>query len=212
MFLNLNYVELIGYSGSVIVAVSLMMRSIHRLRWINLLGSATFSFYGILVRAYPVFLLNGFIALVDLYYLLQMKKTQDFFELFEIHPAQSPFLKRFLEFYAEDIKNFFPNFKLHLNENNRIIFTLRNLLPVGLMVAEPLSGHTLEIKLDYVIPNYRDLKGAHFLYRQERNQFKQQHISELITHSQVPKHTRYLQKIGFRKDMQRGQGWYRLKI
>ena len=64
----MDYLEFIGYAGSVLVAVSLMMSNIVRLRWINLFGAATFSAYGLLINAYPVFALNGFIVLVDLYY------------------------------------------------------------------------------------------------------------------------------------------------
>ena len=43
-----------GYLASVLVVISLMMRSIVRLRWINLVGAACFTAYGILISAYPV--------------------------------------------------------------------------------------------------------------------------------------------------------------
>ena len=46
--------ETFGYLASLLVAVSLMMRSIVRLRWINLTGAACFTAYGILIAAYPL--------------------------------------------------------------------------------------------------------------------------------------------------------------
>ena len=54
--------ELIGYLASVLVALSLTMRSILRLRLINLLGAAFFTVYGLLITAYPVAFLNGLIV------------------------------------------------------------------------------------------------------------------------------------------------------
>ncbi|HSV76380.1 MAG TPA: hypothetical protein VLH37_05040 [Bacteroidales bacterium] len=69
MFTEISILEWIGYIASVVVAVSLMMVSIVKLRWLNLVGSAVFSFYGFAIGAYPVGVLNLFIALVNIYYL-----------------------------------------------------------------------------------------------------------------------------------------------
>jgi len=62
-----NQIELIGYLGSVLVAISLMMRSLLRLRVINLIGALFFTTYGALLGAYPVAVLNGLIVCIDLY-------------------------------------------------------------------------------------------------------------------------------------------------
>ena len=67
--MNIDSVELIGYLGSILVAVSLMMKSLLRLRIINLIGALFFTIYGVLLGAYPVAFLNGIIVCIDLYYL-----------------------------------------------------------------------------------------------------------------------------------------------
>ena len=61
-------IELIGYAASIMVAISLMMRSLKRLRVINLVGCVLFVGYGLSVGAYPVVAVNGFIAIVNVYY------------------------------------------------------------------------------------------------------------------------------------------------
>ena len=66
---SVNYFELLGYSASVLVAISLTMRSLTRLRVINLVGSLLFTIYGFIIGAYPVAVLNAFIVLVNIYYL-----------------------------------------------------------------------------------------------------------------------------------------------
>ena len=57
-----NPVEWFGYAASVVVAVSLLMSSLIKLRWINMVGSLMFTGYGLLIGAYPVALLNFTIA------------------------------------------------------------------------------------------------------------------------------------------------------
>lgn len=44
--------ELIGYSAYLLIAISLMMSSILRLRIINSLGAVTFVVYGLAIGAY----------------------------------------------------------------------------------------------------------------------------------------------------------------
>lgn len=64
----LNF-ELLGYLASLFVAISLMMRSLTKLRVINLVGSLLFIAYGLVIGAYPVAVMNAFILLVNLYHL-----------------------------------------------------------------------------------------------------------------------------------------------
>ena len=61
--------EMLGYMASIFVAVSMMMRSLVKLRVINLIGAVLFTAYGLVIAAYPVAVVNGFIVLVNIYYL-----------------------------------------------------------------------------------------------------------------------------------------------
>ena len=71
----MEWQEIVGYTGSVLIALSLMMKNIVRLRKVNLFGASTFAIYGLLVDASPVLVLNSFIALVDM--LLPGRYLQD---------------------------------------------------------------------------------------------------------------------------------------
>jgi len=66
---TINYLEFLGYLASTLVAISLMMRSLTKLRVINLSGSLLFTIYGFSIGAYPVAALNAFIVLVNIFYL-----------------------------------------------------------------------------------------------------------------------------------------------
>jgi hypothetical protein len=67
--------ELFGYAASALIAISLMMSSILRLRIINLAGAAAFATYGLLIHAYPVVVLNSCIVLVNVFYLVRMLRA-----------------------------------------------------------------------------------------------------------------------------------------
>ncbi len=195
----MNYYEWIGYTGSVLVAVSLMMKNIYYLRQINLVGASTFAFYGYLVKAYPVVTLNGFIAIVDVIYLIQMHRSKEAFSLLPINEAASEYLKRFLEFHAAEIQKFSPEFKMSDLQNAERFFVLRNMMPVGVIIFEHISKDEVLIKLDYAIPDYRDFKNGRFVVQTQSQLLKKQGVKKMIAYSGVPVHQKYLKRIGFRQ-------------
>ena len=208
MFESISWLQLLGYGGSLLIAISMMMNSIAKLRTINLIGASTFALYGYLFQAYPVFILNSFITIADIYYLVQISRKKDYFELFEIYSITNPFFKRFLDFNKNDLNKYFPDFKQSKNEECTIVFILRNLLPVGLFICKPFSSNMLEIELDYVIPDYRDFKTAHFLYQNYHQKITDPEIKYFMTKTKIPKHISYLKKIGFKRDFSYGEYGY----
>ncbi|GGQ24313.1 YgjV family protein [Shewanella litoralis] len=72
---SINIWEWVGYLASVVVAISLMMSDIKKLRWWNLIGAVLFVAYGLAIDAFPVALVNFFIVLIDLYYLVKLYRA-----------------------------------------------------------------------------------------------------------------------------------------
>lgn len=188
--------ELIGYLASILIAISLTMRSILKLRVINLIGAAFFTLYGLLITAYPVAFLNGLIVAINLYSLNEMRRVENFFTLLESRHDAS-YLRMFLDYYAEDIKRFFPSFDFSPSEGHIVWFVLRDLIPVGLFIAEREGTEGLSVHLDYVIPGYRDLRPGEFLYKEQAARFEEHGISYLETtpHSQAQRD--YIERMGF---------------
>ena len=192
------YYEIIGYLGSLLVALSLSMKNIRHLRRINFFGAFIFSVYGLLIGAYPVFVLNGYIAAIDIYFLIKMYKSKEDFKLVPVLDKKHIYLKEFLEFYSNDIAIYFPNYNnLNLTDLS-CFFILRNVRPVGLLIVEEKGGSEIEIHLDYAIPDYRDLKSGSYVFNSEMKFFKNKGYKTMITRSGVKKHQKYLLNIGFR--------------
>ena len=190
--------EFIGYLASALVAGSLVMTNVWRLRLLNFIGAVVFVIYGIAGRVYPVIAVNLFIAATDLYYLIRMRTGKDIFKFMPVG-AGDPLLENFLAYHSRDIWKFFPDFSLKTIAGPRCVFILRNLLPVGLFIYTEESGRAL-IHLDYVIEDYRDLKNARYLYNRPQNRADFKDLEYFTALSASPAHTAYLRKIGFSED------------
>ena len=193
--MNINSVELIGYLGSILVAISLMMKSHLRLRIINLIGALFFTLYGVLLGAYPVAFVNGIIVCIDLYYLVQMWRQKDFFTLLEVSP-NGKYLNAFVDFYRDDIREIIPTYTHNTDDDLLCFFILRNVMPAGLFIAK-IRGEEAHIQLDYVIPNYRDFQVAHFIFEENAAFFRQRGIRRFVSDGGSPVHRRYLEKMEF---------------
>lgn len=193
----MNLLTIVGYVGSLLVAVSLSMRNVRYLRRVNLIGAATFATYGLFIGAYPVFFLNAYITCIDIYYLWEMNKRKEYFSLLPVLEGNRAYLEKFLSYYQKDMAVFFPGINAERLAGCSMLFVLRNLLPVGLFAYRKLSPTAIEIIVDYAIPDYRDMKNGKFVYMAESNLLKERGYTEAFTHSDVPAHFKYLLKLGF---------------
>jgi hypothetical protein len=190
----------VGYVASGIIAMSMTVNSIVKFRWINLIGAFSFAIYGLLINAYPVMLLNGFITFVDIYFLVKIYTKTNLFDILEIS-EDSKYLLKFLDFHNNEIHNFFPGFSYKPEINTISFFVLRNMAVAGVFLAHRKDNHTLVVGLDYVVPEYRDYKNGKFLYYSLKDKFINAGFKRIEAESISPKHIRYLKKLGF---VQRG--------
>lgn len=204
--------ELVGYAASVLVAVSLMMSSILKLRIINLVGSAAFTVYGALIGAYPVAAVNLLIVGINVYYLRQMLGSREFFRLLRVKP-DSEYLRAFLDFYSDDIQRFLPGFGGPAAGDSLIFFVLRDMVPAGLFIGERRGEGSLLVALDFVIPQYRDFKTGRYLFSDQAEFFRENGVREVLSAPGSREHQDYLRRMGFSPaDPRDPNGLYRLSV
>lgn len=194
--MSLNWIELVGYAGSVLVAFSLTMSSLVRLRWINLAGALLFAAYGALVGAYPVLAVNAFIAVVNIGYLWRMARRRDFFTLLPVASSDDSYLQGFLEFHAADIARHFPDFTLAAVPEPRMTFILRDMNPAGLVVYRE-DNQDVRVHLDYVLPSYRDLRCARFFLEEMGPVWQAAGRRRIVSPAFGAAHKDYLRRLGF---------------
>jgi len=194
----MTWLELLGYVASVLVAVSLMMTSLVKLRWINLVGATAFAIYGGLVNAYPVMAVNGFIAVINVVYLWRMKRLREYFTLMPIRRAENSFLLAFLNFHKVDLKIYFPHFDLSELVEPKITFILRNMNAAGVVIYEE-SGEDIKLHLDYVLPSYRDMRCAHFFMEKMADEWQSRGVRRIVSPVASQAHRKYLRRLGYQE-------------
>lgn len=201
MLNDINLLEWIGYIGSVLVAISLTMSSILKLRWINLIGAAIFSVYGFLISALPVAYLNLFIVITNIYYLYKLYNRKEIFKII-YSDIEDSLVKYFIDFNKNDIGNIFEDFQkqkkqsLLSGEESVTLLMLRDAHIAGIVYGT-IKDDKLNILLDYVLPQYRDLKPGDYIYGHNIYIFKDRGIKQLCCKTNDIHHQRYLEKMGF---------------
>ena len=194
-----SYSEYIGHIGSVLIAISFMMSNIKTLRIINLIGAIVFTIYGVIIQSYPVIILDSFIIITDIYYLLKMTTQKDYFNINDTLSPNVFFVPKFLDYYKNDIITFFPEFDLSLIQAPKIILISRNLNPVGMFIYEEnIKTSSIQIHLDYAIPKYRDSKNSFFVFNEKSKELTEAGFKTYEVNSTSKAHDKYLKKMGFR--------------
>lgn len=202
--------ELIGYTASLLVVISLMMRAIVKLRIVNMLGALTFSIYGVLIESIPVAAMNGIIVLINIYFLIQVYRDKEYFKLIEVD-ENSSYTETFLRFYKKHISTYQPSYAFD-GKHNFSLFVLRDMVPAGLLQGNVDEGGILTIDLDFVIPNYRDFKIGNFLFSEKLDFFRSKNIQAIRASAGNAAHNRYLEKTGFSKTDDNGAYVYVLPL
>jgi hypothetical protein len=188
--------EWIGYIASLIVLISLLMSSIKKLRWINLVGALVFGIYGFMIGSIPTGLMNVGIVVIDIYYLVKMYGSKEYFRVLPIE-NDTDYLNGFLEFYKSDIERFSDISKIDFQKAVVKLYLLRNMNPAGIFVCNEFDKKTLEITLDYAIPMFRDFKIGQFIFEGQKLYFLGKGYNRFVIFTDNLKHIKYLKKMGF---------------
>jgi len=189
-------VEYLGYLASLIVLISLLMKSIKKLRWINLVGALLFSIYGLFINSLPVAFMNFAIVIININFLVKMYMTKDYFKTLNLE-KESEFLNYFIDYNKDSINEFEDLAKVNVDSSIKLL-VLRNTIPAGIFICSKVDESTLKIELDYVVTEYRDFKIGNYIFKDNRELFTSQGYEKFIVKSDNEKHIDYLFKMGFK--------------
>ncbi len=188
-------IEAVGYLGSALVVVSLLMTRILRLRVIGLMGSATFLIYGLLIGSVPIIITNLVIIVINATFLWRANQITEWFYLLEVRP-DSRYLEEFLRFHHDDILLSQPDWNGEVADTDLTVLVLRDMQPAMAMVGSVGAG-AMELRLDYAIPRFQDYRTGRFLYAANAPFFIDRNITTLATTARTKRFVRYLEKVGF---------------
>lgn len=189
--MNETYIiEAIGYVGSALVLISMLMTSVAKLRLINTFGSLIFTGYALAIQSYPTAAMNFSLALINIYNLAKLLKNKKEYSIVVLQPDDA-FVTYFMNLYKADIEKFFPKF-VRSEECNRAYLICRGTEAAGIFLGRN-ADTSINVKIDYTTPVYRDCSVGKYLY----NYLASQNFSELVAENVSENHKPYLEKMGF---------------
>ncbi len=197
-------IEIIGYIGSALVLISMLMTSVVRLRIINLTGSVIFAGYALAIRSYPTAIMNICLAGINLYHLIRIFREERAYTLVKTD-IKDGYMSYLIDSNVDDIVYWFPEFS---KEDIRpdvayLVFCESN--PACLFLGKENGPGDIEVILDYATKAYRDTSVGFFLYEGlAKDGFK-----SLTFRQKARDHIPYLEKIGY-EDI--GDNAYRLDL
>lgn len=189
-------IEMIGYLGSVLVLISMLMSSVIKLRVINAIGSAIFTGYALIIHSYPTALMNAFLVVINIYNLIKLSKKDQSYDLID-GKADDSLLNYILDYYSGDIMKYFPRFSRKQSLSDKAYIVCCNGNPAGVLLGKEEEKGVVEVELDYSVPLYRDCSVGAYLY----SKLPEKGIHTLMYLQSEPEaHMNYLVKMGFVKE------------
>ncbi len=183
--------EIIGYVGSLLVVISLIMSNIIKLRIINTIGSTIFCVYALVIKSYPTAIMNAVLVGINIYYLVKLLKTQKSYYMLEMDTNDKS-LEFFLKSNKEDILKYFDWVETDILKNAKAYILYDNMTLAGLFLAEENDGE-LKVKYDYTTPQYRDKTVGKYVYRT----LKELGYKRVVYEGNNTEHVNYILSEGF---------------
>lgn len=181
--------EIIGYSGTLLVVLSMMMTSVIKLRIINICGSILSMTYAIISNTWPIVLMNGALIIINILQLIRSFSRKLNFNYKKVSTNELSF-KHFMEIYKNDLDKHFNKITISGKEEVFLVFIDTEL--VGVLVGVK-NNNRFNVIIDYAIPKYRDMSIGKYLYPK----LKEHGIEIIIQSSGIKKHNKYLVSMGF---------------
>lgn len=177
--------------------MSLIAKTDLKFRLWNSAGCLLFMVYAVMIKAWPVFVPNLILFVINIVYLRKLFNKQEAFDIVELG-NDDKLLKKFLAFNREDIKAYFPGFDENAMQGNATFAVLRDLAIANVFSARVDENGNANVVLNYTTPKYRDFKIGNFLFGEKKDALKEKGIKKVVydrvTHAG---HEQFLKVSGF---------------
>ena len=213
--------EIIGWTGSALVVIPLVVASVRRFRWLNLTGSAIATAYNVALGIWPFAAMNAIISVIDVYWLVRLGKesrTADGYDVV-VTRGDDPMVAHLLRRHGDDVASVHPGTAADTaaarsgaddaagsgsgaarDGAEHAFVLMRGDEVIGLTLVRPLAGAdgTGEVTVDYVTPRFRDYGPGTVLYRENSRLWSGLGLSRLVLRAPVESVADYARKVGFR--------------
>lgn len=189
-----------GYLASLFLIISLIVTNGLQFRWYNTLGCLVFVVYAVIIHAFPVLLTNAILLAINIYQLFKIySKTEDF-DLLEFN-GEERLAGKFLSFYQNDIRNYFPDFNAGEIMGKLNFVVIRDLVIANIFSASLSEEGDANVLINFTVEQYRDYKVGTFIFEKERDYLISKGVKRIV-YDKVShiKHEKFLKVMGFIKE------------
>jgi len=204
-------ISILGYLAALFLATSLLVKRALWFRWINLFGNLTFIAYGAVIHAFPVVLTNSVLFAINLAQLGSLYSRKEHFEFVQIQ-AGDEIVGSFLKFYRKDLDKYFPDFQFTDHAGRICFMVLRDMTIANLFVARMAEAGTIEVEINYTVPQFRDYKVGKFIFDEDSDYLRARNVHTIRTRSHLSDHTEFLKRMGFTPSLRGGEAYFEKKL
>lgn len=191
---NAVAIEALGYAGTLVILVSLAMKSIVKFRWINAAGSVLLVVFALATGSWPVVVMNLGIVAIDLYFIVRLAGVPKEYRLVAAEP-DSALLQYFYAQNRDEISALFG--ETAFADARYYTYFVSGSEVAGLFAwRESVPGECL-VAVDFVTSRYRDTSiGRHF-FGDQLPAFRDRGYSRIAYRNVGCGHWKYLRSLGF---------------
>lgn len=201
------WVEVIGWTGSVMLIVSLLQTRVLRLRVLNTMAAVVLVVYNALIMVWPMVTMNAAIVVINIVQMGRLRSAlhAEGYTLLEVDPRDE-YLRHLMRVHEDDIRRFNPGFMYDPAAAGATAFlVLRGDETAGVVLLVDGGPGVARLQLDYVTPRYRDFTPGEFVF--ERSGWFADHGYHLVVAPPtMADDDPYLERMGFRLQ---GNEWVR---
>jgi hypothetical protein len=163
----MSWLDVLGWFGSAVLVLSLLQARVLRFRVVNTLGTLILLIFNALIAVWPMVGMNAVLLGINLWFIVRLTRERhddQTFEVLQVGP-DDPYLQRILTVEADDIAKFQPDATWQpAAARDHAFVILKGTEIVGVVLVDA-DGDLARVRLDYVVPRYRDFTPGEFLWR-----------------------------------------------
>ena len=197
-----NWLDLLGWGGSVLLVYSLLQASVLRLRVLNAIACVILIVFNAALEVWPMVGMNTVLVAINAWFIVQMlrqRHDETAYEVLEVS-ATDEYLRHVLRVHGADILKFNPTFVHDPSATQDAFLVQKGDETVGVVLLNE-QGDTAKVLLDYVTPRYRDFSPGEFVWRRS-SILADRGVRRVVTPPNMV--GAYYDRLGFKRD---GDSW-----
>lgn len=164
------------------------------------MGNVCFIIYAISLSSIPVLITNSILLCINVWYLIKVYRRQENFDMLTFK-GDEKMAQKFIQFYQQDIANYFPGFAPAVLMHNFNFVVIRDLVIANMFSAKVEKNGDAIVSLNYTLQKYRDYKVGTYIFEKERDFLIANGVKRIV-YTSVPNknHQRFLSTMGFTKE------------